>query len=210
MATKRCINGHQYDSSIYGDNCPFCPPKTEINGLGFGGGGDKTIEMNNIVADLKTKPMISLDDKPTKPMSESVMPEEKPAAGGKDNPLRTRIRVVGEKAPKEAHVSGRHLVGMLVSYSINPDGEVYKLFEGRNIIGRDTDCDIVVSNDDNVTSKHLLILFRKEDGFTAADQYSTNGTYINGKFLKGDHTLVNGDVIVIGATKFIFFAVPEF
>ena len=25
MATKKCINGHQYDSSIYGDNCPFCP-----------------------------------------------------------------------------------------------------------------------------------------------------------------------------------------
>lgn len=24
MATKKCPNGHQYDTSIYGDNCPFC------------------------------------------------------------------------------------------------------------------------------------------------------------------------------------------
>ena len=32
MATKKCPNGHQYDSSIYGDNCPFCPSgHTHVN-----------------------------------------------------------------------------------------------------------------------------------------------------------------------------------
>ena len=41
MATKTCKNGHAYDASIYGQNCPFCPQedgteKTKVNsGNGF-------------------------------------------------------------------------------------------------------------------------------------------------------------------------------
>lgn len=34
MATKKCINGHLYDPTIYGDNCPFCPSSngaTKVN-----------------------------------------------------------------------------------------------------------------------------------------------------------------------------------
>ena len=209
MATKRCINGHQYDSSIYGDNCPFCPAKTEMNGAGFGGDGYKTVAMNNIVEDLKTRPMIGMEDKPTKPLTDTAPRESKPSFSVKNNPSRTRIRVIGEQPEKEI-VSGRRLVGMLVSFSTNPNGEVYKIFEGRNIIGRSEDCDITIANDDNVSDKHLLILFREDDGFTAADQYSTNGTFINGKFLKGDCTLSSEDIIVTGATKFMFFAVPNF
>lgn len=38
MATKKCPNGHQYDSSIYGDNCPFCPGEghTRVNNTSAG------------------------------------------------------------------------------------------------------------------------------------------------------------------------------
>ncbi len=47
MATKKCPNGHQYDSGIYGDNCPFCPESshTRVNAgatasTQVAGGGD--------------------------------------------------------------------------------------------------------------------------------------------------------------------------
>lgn len=48
MATKKCPNGHQYDSSIYGDNCPFCPQSghTQVNMPGIGAPTAKT-EVNN-------------------------------------------------------------------------------------------------------------------------------------------------------------------
>ncbi len=30
MATKTCPIGHQYDSDIFGDDCPFCPSKNAL------------------------------------------------------------------------------------------------------------------------------------------------------------------------------------
>lgn len=64
--------------------------------------------------------------------------------------------------------------------------------------------------DSNVSGSHLLILYREAEGiYWAEDQKSSNGTYINGTFAR-EHKLNTNDVIVIGATKFMFFAIPKF
>ena len=127
MATKKCPNGHQYDSSIYGDNCPFCPSgasegasshePTRVNPVGFGAVAEErpTVPVNNIA----------------------------PTPAANNNGGRTVIRTANNDSC-DANYDGRKMVAVLVSRSINPLGEVFKIYEGRNIIGRGTSCDITI------------------------------------------------------------------
>lgn len=201
MATKKCPNGHQYDSSIYGDNCPFCPQSghTQVNMPGIGAPTAKT-EINNNFNGNGTPGATA----PTAPYYPG-MPDVPGGGGG-----HTVIRTVGQPGSPNLD-GGRKLVGLLVSYSHNPAGEVYKIYEGRNIVGRDHACDISFPMDDKMSGRHLLILYREAEGIMwANDENSSNGTYINGKFT-GDRTeLHTNDIIVIGSTKLVFLGVPEF
>lgn len=196
MATKKCANGHLYDPAIYGDKCPFCPSPT-----------GSTKVNTDFQEELGTKVLGGDEPKPT----ETIGINGNDAAGGA-----TVIRHVGGTATGETGVSeNRRLVGLLVSYSANPTGEVYKVYEGRTTIGRDRTCDIPFPNDSHMSAKHLLIQYVEAKGAFRAQEYdkgSANGSYVNGQvYVLGDVIdLKNNDVIVIGGTKFIFLAIPEF
>lgn len=196
MATKKCANGHLYDPAIYGDKCPFCPSPT-----------GSTKVNTDFQEGFGTKVLGGDEPKPT----ETIGINGNDAAGGA-----TVIRHVGGTATGETGVSeNRRLVGLLVSYSANPTGEVYKVYEGRTTIGRDRTCDIPFPNDSHMSAKHLLIQYVEAKGAFRAQEYdkgSANGSYVNGQvYVLGDVIdLKNNDVIVIGATKFIFLAIPEF
>lgn len=196
MATKKCANGHLYDPAIYGDKCPFCPSPT-----------GSTKVNTDFQEGLGTKVLGGDGPKPT----ETIGINGNDAAGGA-----TVIRHVGGTATGETGVSeNRRLVGLLVSYSANPTGEVYKVYEGRTTIGRDRTCDIPFPNDSHMSAKHLLIQYVEAKGAFRAQEYdkgSANGSYVNGQvYVLGDVIdLKNNDVIVIGGTKFIFLAIPEF
>jgi hypothetical protein len=195
MATKKCINGHQYDSSIYGDNCPFCPESghTRVNPA-----SSAETMVNEPGGRDGVPPTISGPTGATKPFS----PEDNLEGG------HTVIRVIGNQPDADG---GRKVVGVLVSYDTNPRGDVFRIYEGRNIIGRDRTCDVCISNDSKISGKHLLILYREVEGvYWAADQNSSNGTYINGQFVSDRAQLSTNDVIVIGATKMVFLGIPEF
>ncbi|GAB4487896.1 MAG: FHA domain-containing protein [Raineya sp.] len=97
--------------------------------------------------------------------------------------------------------AGRKLVGWLVSYTLDPLGQDFKLREGRNIIGSDSACDICVP-DAQVSGKHLTILYRMGD-FKFKDELSTNGTFVNDEFVE-EGNLKDGDIIRIGQTSFKF------
>ena len=196
MATKKCANGHLYDPAIYGDKCPFCPSPT-----------GSTKVNSDFQEGLGTKVIGGDEPKPT----ETIGINGNDAVGGA-----TVIRHVGGTATGETGVSeNRRLVGLLVSYSANPAGEVYKIYEGRTTIGRDRTCDIPFPNDNHMSAKHLLIQYVEAKGAFRAQKYdkgSANGSYVNGQvYVLGDVIdLKNNDVIVIGGTKFIFLAIPEF
>ena len=65
-------------------------------------------------------------------------------------------------------------------------------------IGRSNENDIVLENDSKVSRFHAE-LFHDNDGKTfITDLSSANGTFVNGKKIKGTHLLKNLDVIVIG------------
>ena len=104
------------------------------------------------------------------------------------------------------------MVGLLVSYSDKPTGEVYKVYEGRTTIGRDSSCDISFPNDNHMSSKHLLIQYVEAKGaFKAKDLGSSNGSNVNGSVYVMDETidLKNNDKIVLGSTLLVFLAIPN-
>lgn len=94
---------------------------------------------------------------------------------GQNNPGgATVIRHVNPTGGTGMASDNRRLVGLLVSYDQNPMGEVYKIYEGRNVIGRAATSDIPIPGDSNMSSQHLLILYREAEGiFWAADQNSS-------------------------------------
>lgn len=196
MAKRTCVNGHQYESNIYGDNCPFCPSqegKTHVNSTSFNNDDDHTKVIGE-ETDLKKTELIN-------DIGGTV-----PSAGGGA----TVIRRVGDKTGMAALGGGRRVVGVLVSYSANPLGEVFKIYEGRNVIGRSPAVDIPVPTDSNMSSEHLRILYRDaEDVFWATDLDSSTGTYINGSFVSERVQIKTNDIIVVGGTKFIFLAIPQ-
>jgi hypothetical protein len=185
MAKKQCSRGHIYDSAIYGDNCPFCPSQSS-GGTTGGNFGEKT-ELNS---EGRTQVGGTQSAVPTIPMD---------SGGG-----RTIIR------PAQGGIasSGKKLVGLLVTYSTNPNGQVFNIFEGKNFIGRDMPVDICIP-DNEVSGKHFSILYRSADGrFKFKDEQSSNGTFLN-EVLTDEGELTSFDVIRIGGTRLIFIAIPQ-
>jgi hypothetical protein len=204
MAKKQCSRGHIYDSAIYGDNCPFCP--SQGGGIATSGGtsggsltstgslGEKT-ELNMGGTELNSEGRTQVAGEthsagPTIPMD---------SGGG-----RTIIR----PAQGGSASSGKKLTGLLVTYSTNPNGQVFHIFEGKNFIGRDMPVDICIS-DNEVSGKHFSILYRSVDGkFKFKDEQSSNGTFLN-EVLTDEGELSSFDVIKIGNTRLIFIAIPQ-
>lgn len=79
----------------------------------------------------------------------------------------------------------------------NNQGQTFIAVQPLVLIGRDTDCDVVLS-DAGVSSKHVRIAER--DGrYFAADLQSSNGTLLNGApLLAADREISSGDALGIG------------
>lgn len=207
MATRKCKNGHIYDASVYGDNCPFCP-------------SNHTVANPRVAETAETR--ATAWNVPT------TSPTPEPVAGGGH----TVIRKVGAPAAPAAPATpaapgvapaatpaapveseGPRMVGLLVSYSGKADGEVFKLFEGKNTIGRGAECSISFPNDNSMSREHFFIQYIAAKGvFRAEDRGTSNGSFVNGDvYVLGDVIeLKSGDVIVLGATKLLFLEIPTF
>ena len=207
---KQCSNGHYYQ----GSSCPYCKTgnnrgnatslkteglfdeienqsKTEAGFMytsdGSSSGGARTTVMddNETVANGMHKPSVGYN--------RTVFGDDDHSSYGSDNqPLQRRESSFGRK-----------LVGWLVSYSVDELGVDYKLYEGRNIIGRDVDCNITVS-DGRMSGKHAVLLFRANK-YSLTDSQSSHGTYVNDEDIELEpRYLKDGDIIRMGNTIFKF------
>lgn len=193
---KLCKNGHYYQSSL--EECPYCPKtaayrpapaeldKTRVVNPAINEGLDKTKIMDTPNEDLGS----------TQPGNTSNLSKTQIFTG--DTPV---VSSTLQYKPAAAQ-AGRKLVGWLVSFTIDPNGADFRLYEGRNTIGSDPGCDIVVSKDGAVSGKHLTILNRM-GSFKFKDELSTNGTFINDAF-EEEGSLKDGDTIKVGSTLFKF------
>lgn len=121
--------------------------------------------------------------------------------GGEGGEVDRRTTVVGREVGAGTGSRGK-LVGWLISYTSNPDGEDYRLYAGHNRIGANSICDIVI-NDDTVSGSHAILVYR-EGRCLIKDDLSRNGTFVNGREITEAHPLQNYDQVRLGNTYLIF------
>ena len=210
---KRCPQGHFYKDDLA--SCPFCDTKFNAGAntqgptqeyVGGGGNNNQTAAQNQGGDDgNRTRVMPGNGDMGnggTIPNSGAYTQGLNRPPQGPSAPNRTVI-IEDFEDSQGAVRSSRKLVGWLVSYTLNDMGVDFKLFEGRNIIGRDLDCQISV-DDPSVTSKHAVLLYRA-GRYSITDQQSTSGTYVNKVDIElAPRYLEDGDTIRVGKTEFKF------
>jgi hypothetical protein len=189
---KTCINGHNYDAAKH-KFCPFCP------------GNDANTDYEKTLMDFKKTQ--ALDEVGSNQFAKTIIneetmdPKKTPTPGGPQHPFkRTSIVMDDSKGSSPlAQSEKRKLVGWLVTFSHDEYGQDYKLYVGKNKIGSGINCDIILT-DPSVSADHTTILFRNNE-FLIKDNFSTNGTIING-IISDEGKLVDGDELKVGNTTF--------
>jgi hypothetical protein len=186
---KTCDSGHFYPSS--NDSCPYC--NKQKNNPNMDSSGDKTEVIDNNSGDDKTA-IIS----PTTNMG------NKTSTPNFDNPDKTVIfsPKKGDKTPKQSNI--RKLVGWIVSYTLNENGMDFRLYEGKNTVGRGMDCNIRITEDKLLSSEHATFLYRG-DSIYIRDEMASNPSFINEEELMPGATvkLKDGDIIMIGENQYL-------
>jgi hypothetical protein len=114
--------------------------------------------------------------------------------------------------PREAGPKLPRIVGMLLSFSRDPTGEIFPIREGRNTIGsgetKEGDvCDILFPEDRKMSGFHAVILYRRGRCFIS-DQLSTNGTFVNDEEVD-KLELPNYARLILGKTQFTFIKADD-
>lgn len=117
-----------------------------------------------------------------------------------------RTILVADEAGLQRSNKGK-LVGWLVSYNRNPDGEDFRIYAGYNRLGANPVCDIVV-DDETVSGSHAIIVYR-EGRFLIKDDLSRNGTFVNGREISEAHPLQSYDTVRLGNTALTFISVQR-
>lgn len=179
---KLCSNGHYFPDNV--EECPYCPKISK---------NIQNMELDKTKVDSGDN---SLNDKTQ-------------IFGGNTNNNLGKTQIHHDDSSQDQpnfnpnkNTAGRKLTGWLVSFTMDPLGVDFRIYEGRNIIGSDPQCDIVISGDTSVSSKHVTILFRLGI-FKFKDELSTNGTYVNDEF-REEGNLNDGDVVKLGNTVLKF------
>lgn len=212
---KQCPNGHYYQ----GDHCPYCKSGSNASGNAtsmktevFGNQNQETLRPTD------SKGGVSETEKTTIIEDATIVTRRGTSGGGAtggspmggsrtvfgdEDELETVSTPTGEERVQRVYREARKIVGWLVSYTLDPLGVDFKLYEGRNIIGRDIDCNITI-NDNMVSSKHAVLLFRAGK-YSITDSQSSHGTFVNGEDIELEpRYLKDGDVIKIGQTVLKF------
>ncbi|MGB0387918.1 MAG: FHA domain-containing protein [Ardenticatenaceae bacterium] len=86
-------------------------------------------------------------------------------------------------------------------------GQLFEVKEAGSKIGRRGKCDILLSQDESVSSEHAKV-YKEGDHFVVHDLASANGTFVNGQQVY-HHPLKDNDSITIGRTVLVFKQLRE-
>ncbi|MCG6959117.1 FHA domain-containing protein [bacterium BMS3Abin03] len=183
---KTCKNGHNYDSSL--GECPYCPKSEVATVIKTATQSQKTVIDKQ--ANIKTSPDITKTRAEAAKTVVASTPEQK--------------TVIQDESPIEKTVQkttlGKKLAGWIVSFDLDPSGTDFKIFEGRNKLGKSNACNIVV-NDASISDEHAL-LFYGDNKIILQDELSTYGTFVNDKRINERAQLKDGDKIKFGNISF--------
>ena len=215
---KKCSNGHFFKEDL--NTCPYCHgsssgPGSSSPTVNF----DKTMVTgtgNNETDADKTKVFgnegETSNEQKTKVVGGGNSGSSSPSNTPKRDLNRTYIGGVTESNDAEkpgkiesAPRATRKIVGWIISYTLDEMGVDYRIYEGRNTIGRDASNTIPITKDTTISGEHVIILFRS-GSFKIKDRMTANGTFINGEEIEVEeaYDLNDGDDIRLGNTVFKF------
>lgn len=122
-----------------------------------------------------------------------------PAAPPKDN------RTVFGGAGGGDGTPARRVVGIVVTYTWRPEGELFLVRDGSNLIGSSEACEIRVTTDPRMSARHACIVYRP-GGFWIDDEKSMNGTFVDGELIEEKRRLPDSAVLRTGGTAWRFVA----
>ena len=200
--------------------CPYCPKgvsnskgndnKTQVAGTP----SQKTVDAGSGGDLNKTQIFGGGGSEPTELKTEVFGAGKSGGSVGKRDLNKTYIQGVtdeddGENSKGSTPRATRKIMGWIISYDLDPMGIDYRIYEGRNILGSSTSCDITIVGDNSVSGTHCVILCRKNK-FEISDEMSSNGTFLNNEELDSRQPtkLNDGDEIKLGEKTMFKFKTP--
>ena len=193
---KQCEKGHFYSEKL--SECNYCPQnKTLPSKSDTPASLDNTIETEHI-GDSSDKTQVFGPGASTETIPQAESDLDRTIISRPKNERTTFDDGKGQSHQK------RKLRGWLVTFDIEDFGIDFKLYEGRNKIGKKSSNEITIQ-DEKVSSFHGLILYKGKK-FILTDELSTNGTFLNGEELvpRNTYELNDGDEIKVGDTSLLF------
>ena len=224
---KKCNNGHFYKDSM--SNCPYCPSGGSDSNSGnsstvVGGGqntamdSQKTETIGNATGGategFNGERTMVFTPGGTSGMGGGATNSTGANAVNQNNQFdRTFIGGMPTESGDGENQSGsaaspraaRKIVGWVISYTIDPMGVDYRIFEGNNLIGRDPSNSIILSKETTISSRHATILYRAGK-FWVKDEMSANGSFLNGQEMEIQkaYEMKDNDELRLGNTVFRF------
>jgi hypothetical protein len=212
---KKCNNGHFYKEDL--SNCPYCPGgagnsnnsgNSDLNKTIVAGGMTSSGTDNAKTDVFGTQSNVSDQTK--------VFGSGIPQASGQPKRDLNRTYIAGVTDADSSSTSdgavidatpraSRRIVGWILSYTLDPMGVDYRIYEGNNTIGREPGNSITITKDTTISGKHANILYKKGN-FWIKDEMAANGTFLNDEELEIEkaYPLKDGDVIRLANTTFKF------
>ena len=207
---KQCANGHFYKEDI--PSCPYCPSGTQSSSSSSSN-MDRTVVPGSGNIDDKTQVFGGQSGNST---SDSTVFGSNPNASDSNaaprDLNRTYIAGVTDSVSADGSTiqeisprAARKIVGWILSYTLDPMGVDYRIYEGSNSIGRDPENTITITKDPAISGQHVNILY-KSGKFYIKDKMTANGTFLNGEELEVEraYDLADGDMLRLGNTEFKF------
>lgn len=232
MKLTRCSNGHFYDGDVY-RTCPHCEEanmgasgedETVTTPINAGGIGPDISNLN--VSDMPITVPINFVGSGTNGVTVPVNRETVPVTVGTNNAGVTMptggsfgpeegvtyglfdgiIKQSSSSNPIAASAPASPCVGWLVCIEGENTGRDYRLFEGRNTIGRADTNSIALSGDTSVSREAQAIIAYEPRGnkFFAVPGTARSNAYVNGQILLSQIELKKNDLLELGATKLMF------
>ncbi len=217
-AARKCPNGHTMDFTW--TECAYC--KNQVGATSSGGQPQRVpTVIDNSQADSSWS---SANPSPAAPSSDTASSWSPPAPpppappSSATPPPRRRVTeykpggvapASAAEAPRADRGAGRKIVGILITYTWKPEGQVFPVREGRNLIGRDEEqCEIAVPQDTTLSATNSHITYRKS--FVVGDMVSMSGTDLNGEPIEQQfRPLPNYSTVRTGSTYWTFIQIER-
>lgn len=183
MGLIRCKKGlHYFDDEKYG-TCPYC-------GI-FEDDDMVTIAVRDMQTVMEKQSSIN-DDGVTISFSEDIDADD--------------VKTIGIYSKNRGN---DYVVGWMVCVEGADVGRDFRLYQGRNFLGRDYSMDICIENDMAISRKnHCAIVYDERSNIFFITPME-NLVYVENMLLSGVVELVAGQEILIGNSKFVFIPFCE-